>query len=84
MYYPKTELLTQLMGTEGANIDASALFGTMDIEVTKIKKDSKDRLVYVDISYEVLGQPLKSHGVFRMEEDDDEWYIKSFKFVDED
>lgn len=79
-----TELLTELMGAEGANIDASALFGSMKLDITKTKKDSKDRLVYVDITYEVLGEPLKSHGVFRMEEEDKEWYIKSFKFVDED
>lgn len=79
-----TELLAQLMGTAGNNIDAAALFGSMELNITKTEKDSKERLVYVDITYEILGEPLKSHGVFRMEEKDKEWYIKSFRFVDED
>lgn len=79
-----TEVLAELMGNNSADIDVAALLGTMKLDVTKIKKDSKDRLVYVDIDYEVLGAPLKVHGVFRMEEKDKEWYIKSFKLVDED
>lgn len=79
-----TGLLAELMGSADTDVDASALFSTMDLKVTKTEKKSKDRMVYVDITYEVLGTPIKSHGVFRMEEDDKEWYIKSFRFVDGD
>ena len=79
-----TEVLGKIMKSTDVDVDASSLFSTMKLDITKSKKDSKDRLVYVDISYEVLGTPINSYGVFRMEEDHKEWYIKSFQFVDSD
>lgn len=77
-----TDIMDAIMESGDVDVDVASLLGTMDLEVTKTKKDGSDRLAYVDITYEVLGAPIDGKGVFEMEKKNDEWYIKGFRFIE--
>lgn len=77
------EIAESLIETmDEVNIDATELFHSMKLEVTKVKAKGKKALAYVNITFETMGVEMEKYGVFQMIQVDDIWYIESFSFTE--
>lgn len=77
------EIAESLIDTmDEVNIDATELFHSMELEVTKVKAKGKKASAYVNITFETMGIGMEKYGVFQMIQVDDIWYIESFSFTE--
>ena len=68
--------------TEGEDVDASEMFGSMDIEVKNCKVDKDTAVVQAEITFNAFGKEITKQAELDMIQKEEAWYIDGFRFVD--